>query len=360
MTNGKKILVVEDEPIIAMEIESRLKGSGYEISGIVSSGKDAVLKSIESPPDLILMDIMLKGDMDGVQAAEEIRRSMDIPIIYVTAYADGDTLERAKITEPFGYVIKPFLERELIAVIEMALYKNDMVQKLKESEKWLSTTLESMEEGVIATDINRLVKFMNPVSEALTGWTQKEALGRDLNEIFNINEEENNIVLVSRDGTERPILETVSPIKNHAGDIIGTLHVFKDNTGRKVADWAEKALVQSEELYRSIVELSPTAILIQTEGKIVFSNSAGAKLLGAKIPRELVGKRFMDIVQPERREFVAERLRQMIRKEKIMPASAEKFIRLDGSVMNVEAIYMPFTYKGEKSIQVIARKLLST
>ena len=109
-------------------------------------------RSAELHPDLVLMDIFLKGDMDGIQAAEQIRTRYDIPVIFLTAFADPRTLQRAKVTEPFGYILKPFEERELLTAIEMALYKHGMEKKLKDSERWLSTTLKSIDDAIIATD----------------------------------------------------------------------------------------------------------------------------------------------------------------------------------------------------------------
>ncbi len=146
MTNAI-ILVVEDEIIIARDIQDTLKSLGYAVPAITSSGKEALEKAAEMYPDLVLMDIRLKGDMDGVEAAQQIRARFDIPVVYLTAYADDETLQRAKITEPFGYVLKPFEVRELRSTIEMALYKHEMDKRFKESlgqieqakQEWEST-----------------------------------------------------------------------------------------------------------------------------------------------------------------------------------------------------------------------------
>jgi len=121
--DATRILVVEDEQIVSKDIQLRLKRFGYEIAGAAASGEDAISLAKDAQPDLVLMDVMLKGDMMGTEAAEVIRREYDIPVIYLTAYADQDTLNQAKITEPYGYVLKPFDERELQTAIEMALYK---------------------------------------------------------------------------------------------------------------------------------------------------------------------------------------------------------------------------------------------
>lgn len=137
MANAQ-ILVVEDESIVAEEIQSRLRKLGYPVPAVAFSGEEAIEKAEETRPDLVLMDIRLKGDMDGVKAAEQIRARFHIPVIYLTAYADEDTLQRAKITQPFGYILKPFKERELQIAIEMGLYRH----KAEEEREQLIRELE--------------------------------------------------------------------------------------------------------------------------------------------------------------------------------------------------------------------------
>jgi CheY-like chemotaxis protein len=132
-----RILIVEDESVVAKDIEIRLKGLGYAVSAIASSGEGAIQKAAETHPDLVLMDIVLKGDMDGIEAASQIRSRLNIPVLYLTAYTDEKTLERAKITEPFVYIIKPFQERELHSNIEMALFKHKVERERKEMEEAL-------------------------------------------------------------------------------------------------------------------------------------------------------------------------------------------------------------------------------
>ncbi len=124
-----KILVVEDEIIIARDVQRSLENLGYVVPAIVSSGEEAIRKADETRPDLVLMGIMLKGEMNGVRAAEQIRARFDIPVVYLTAYADEKTLQCAKVTKPFGYVLKPFEERELLAAIEMALHKHEVERR---------------------------------------------------------------------------------------------------------------------------------------------------------------------------------------------------------------------------------------
>lgn len=129
MAEGR-ILIVEDEHIVAMGIKRMLKGLGYTVTGVASSGEDAISKAESTFPDLVLMDIMLKGELDGVEAAKEIKARFGMPVVYLTAYSDSNILERAKKTGPFGYIVKPFDEKDLHSNIEIALHR---YRKEKES-----------------------------------------------------------------------------------------------------------------------------------------------------------------------------------------------------------------------------------
>ena len=135
-----KILIVEDENIVAIDLQKRLMNLGYDIVGIVSTGEDAVRKAVATSPDLVLMDVRLKGEMDGIEAASMLRFQHGVAVVYLSAYADNDTLKRASKTEPFGYILKPFEERELHTTIEMALYRRDMERRFKENETWYDNT----------------------------------------------------------------------------------------------------------------------------------------------------------------------------------------------------------------------------
>jgi PAS domain S-box-containing protein len=271
--SGARILIVEDEGIEALDMQQRLISLGYNAPDIVSTGEEAVKKVEETFPDLVLMDIMLPGEIDGVAAAQQIKILFNIPVIFITAYADEDTLERAKVTEPYGYIVKPFRERELYITIDMALYKHQMEKKLKESEKWFATTLRSIGDAVIATDKNGLVTFMNSVAEKLMGWKLEEVLNKDLTKVFHIINMytrkptanpvtrvllegltvglANHTLLIAKDGTEIPIDDSAAPIKDDQGNIIGVVLVFRDVTERQQI---EEALHESEERYRTLAE----------------------------------------------------------------------------------------------------------
>lgn len=311
---NSKILIVEDEAISALDLQSRLQNRRFD-ADIAFSGEEAIRKSADAGPDLVLMDIMLPGDIDGITAAEQIKSRFDIPVIYVTAYADEATLQRAKITEPFGYIIKPFQERELAIAIEMALYKHRMDKKIKENEKWLATILRSIGDAVIVIDKSSSVTFINGVAEKLTGWRMEEAVNKSLNHIFRIvnrytrepHEDiaekvlldgvvrglANHTILISRDGTEIPIDDSMAPIKDGLGKIMGAVIVFRDVTEREKAD--EKLRQAYREWENTFDSISDPISIHDREFKVVRANRAFAETLGLE-QQDFLGKKCHELI----------------------------------------------------------------
>jgi DNA-binding response OmpR family regulator len=140
--NKTRILIVEDDTMLVKSLERKLKAMGYDVPTVASSGEEAVSKAAELRPDLVLMDIRLEGKIDGIEATKRIHALADIPVIYLTAYGDEETLNRAKVTEPFGYILKPFNEKELLIAIETSLYKHHIQRKAKEREQALKSNIE--------------------------------------------------------------------------------------------------------------------------------------------------------------------------------------------------------------------------
>jgi two-component system cell cycle sensor histidine kinase/response regulator CckA len=172
-----RVLVVENEIVIAKDLQLTLNSLGYEVPALAPTGADAIQLAGEMRPDVVLMDIVLKGDMDGIQAAERIRTRYDVPVIFLTAYADDDTLQRAKITEPFGYILKPFEERELHTNIQMALYKHQIERRLRTSEKRLRSVVEQSVDGIVLTDEQGTIIEWNQGMENITGVPRAEVQG---------------------------------------------------------------------------------------------------------------------------------------------------------------------------------------
>ncbi|MCX6137237.1 MAG: PAS domain S-box protein [Ignavibacteriales bacterium] len=249
-----RILIAEDERIVAVDLRNRLANLGYKVVDIVARGEQAVRVALEVRPDLVLMDIGLMGAIDGIAAAQSIRSQQDIPVVFLTAYSDGETLQRAKIAEPFGYVLKPFEERELRTTIEMALFKHASDKQLKQNQRWLSTVLKSIGDAVIATDEQGMISFMNPVAEDLTGWLSAAAVGRPIADVFvivselspvttaSISEEilrgEGSIIvtkaaqLTAQSGRRVSVDVSAAPLRDEKGDIKGVVISFRDVTAR--------------------------------------------------------------------------------------------------------------------------------
>ena len=265
--NKPRVFITEDERLVAISLQWKLNSLGYDVVGIASSGQETIEKIIETHPDLILMDIKLKGSLDGIETADQLRSKFDIPIIYLTAYDDDATLQRAKITEPFGYLLKPYQARDLRTTIEMALYKHTIDRELKAKEQWSQATLSSIGEGVVTTDIHGKVTFMNSVAEQLTQWLQTEAVGREISKVLNlvnvkseqtianpimtamatkqvVNQAEDTM-LIAKDGRTIPIDNSGAPIIDDQGQVNGGVLVFRDVTERREL---EEQLHQSKKL----------------------------------------------------------------------------------------------------------------
>ncbi|MCY6369913.1 diguanylate cyclase [Clostridium ganghwense] len=169
-----KVLIVEDSKVTAKTIKKSLIDLKYEVVDICAAGEEAIRSALIYNPDIILMDIQLEGEMNGLETATKITNILNIPVIYLTALSDKQMLEQAKLSEGYSFLVKPFEEAELYFNIEMTLYKHEMKNKLQEERKWLNTILQSIEDGVIATDKDGNIKFMNESAMALTGYSGGE------------------------------------------------------------------------------------------------------------------------------------------------------------------------------------------
>lgn len=251
------ILVVEDEGLIADDLQSTLIELGYEVPLTVGTGPEAIRAAEALRPALVLMDIKLKGEMDGVETAGVLHDRLGIPVVYLTSYSDSATLARAKRTGPYGYLLKPFDERDLRTTVEVALHKHSLERQLAERERWFSTTLRAIGDAVIATDPHEKVTFINPTAEALTGWKDGSAIGRRLGEVLQLERADgaaragfavarpNETGLITREGARVTIDDTASPIIDAHGRLLGGVVVFRDVTEQKKL---EGRLAHSERL----------------------------------------------------------------------------------------------------------------
>jgi two-component system cell cycle sensor histidine kinase/response regulator CckA len=248
---GKTVLVVEDERVVAKDLRIALQKFGFRVPETVASGDDALLAMSELSPDLVLMDIRIRGVRDGIETADIIRRRFDVPVIFLTAHADDETLARAKLAEPVGYLLKPVNLDELRSVVEIGLYRHKMDRQLRERERWFATTLRSIGDAVVSTDAAGLITFMNPVAETLTGWRAENARGRPLVEVLQLVHEHSRAplpnpilealsrgqvvqidaaTLLPREGEPRHIDDCAAPVVDDEGRVLGAVLVFKDVT----------------------------------------------------------------------------------------------------------------------------------
>ena len=195
-----RIFVVEDQALVARDIQTRLISMGYDVLGTASRASDAVSQVLELMPDLVLMDINLKGEMDGIEAAARITEQVDVPIIYCTAYSNEATLARAKITAPYGYVLKPFDNRELEINIEISLHKHQMEQQIKLGGERLAATLASVPDGIFSMNTEGEVLFANQAACELVRQPIDDVLGAQIQDIieFKVLEAGSEVLDLSR------------------------------------------------------------------------------------------------------------------------------------------------------------------
>jgi|GEM_PF-1994990 PAS domain S-box-containing protein len=233
------IVIVEDEPIVAMDIKRCLKQLGYQVAAVAANSEDAVQQIVDKRPDLVLMDIRLKGDIDGIETAWRIRQRFNVPIVYLTAHSDPETLERAKFTEPYGYILKPYEDRDLHTTIEMAIHRFHKVTEIVDNERSLQMILRSIGDAVIATDSYGYVTYMNAVAEAITGLRRSDAVGRKMCDVLTFNHEDGRIAAnhvieqVLRDGTVASLGKHnfVTDSRSDSGQDDSTVRPLRDADG---------------------------------------------------------------------------------------------------------------------------------
>ena len=328
-----RILVVEDQRLIAADIENTLKKLGYVVVGNVSSGEEAISKSDQLRPELVLMDVRLRGEMDGIQAAEIIRDRFNVPVVYLTAYADEETILRAKKTTPFGYLVKPFNERELRATIEIAFYTHQMERTLADerARRHAAEEFKILVDGVrdyaiFMLDGNGRVTTWNSGAERLKGYKADEIIGKDFS-IFYTEEarqaghpkrlletalregryEEENW-RVRKDGTRFWASVIITAIRNESGTLIGFAKVTRDLTERRLAEEkreaerheAERVLRESEETFRLLVDgVRDYAIFfLDPEGHVMTWNAGAERIKGYRAD-EIIGQSFVRFYLPQ-------------------------------------------------------------
>lgn len=298
-----RVLIVEDEGVVAMDLAATLERLGYAVVGSVARGEDAIGAAEQQRPDLIMMDIRLAGKLDGIQAAEAIQAQQDVPFVFLTAYTDEETIDRAKRIGPYAYAVKPYEERELRSAIEIALYKHRMERRVRASEARLDATLRSISEAVIATDPDGRVTFLNRAAGDLLATDAESVYGRPLPDVLHITDPAGRPVrVVLEDDTTRvaghldghlgrnlPVEGTMAPVLS-GPERLGWVLVLRDVTTQHLAEAALRELA-------SIVTSADAGIISTDETGTVRTWNSGAVRLLKTAEAQAVGTAVEDLLR---------------------------------------------------------------
>jgi len=350
-----KILVVEDETIVAMDLKRALEGFGYQVAATATSGSEALEAAKETRPDVVLMDIRLEGQMDGIEVAHRLKGSMDVPVIFLTAYSNETTLQRAKTAQPFGFLLKPFQERELRSAVEIAIYKHSMERKLSQRENWLDAILRGMADGVVATDAAGFVTFMNPPAENLTGRSLEQARELALAKVLSLINREGEAIslemaaavsgdhgnalgtVIDCEGHQKPVEFSVARLHDEKGRPEGTVVVFRDVSLREKAAQVE-AFRRSEERLQALIDGGTDMIMVfDSELKIQFASPSMKRIVGYS-PDEVIGTTLLDYVISEDHHVVLGAMEAIRQGQHNRMAREYRVRHRDGSLVTLETV----------------------
>lgn len=342
-----QIIIVEDERIVASDLKRRLGQLGYDVKAIVSSGEEAIIKAEMCKPDLVLMDIVLKGGMDGITAADKIHTLFNIPVVYLTAYTDRETLKRVTISEPYGYLVKPFEERELIAAIEIALERHKTVSKLRDKEKHFRFLIENGSDIILVVNRGGSFEYGAPSIENILGYHPDEYLGKrardfihpdDVEEVKRIIEQRKEVpgtspafvIRVRHQSGAWRYFEVIANNMLNDPNVCGIVVNARDITERKTAE--EKLNKAHQELKAIFQALPDLFFLLDNDGTILDYNTSRLSELLVP-PERFLGKKIRDIL-PEPAARIVENALAEVREKGSLTVTEYTLIR-DG----VENLY---------------------
>ena len=355
-----RILIVEDEQIVAMDIQNTLESNGFAVAGQADRGEDAILKAMELKPDLILMDISLKGKLDGIESAIQIRAQSDLPVIFLTAYGNPTIIERARLAEPSGYIFKPFEERELISNIEMALYKHEIDRKVRESEIKFRALIENGRDNISLLSADGKLLWESPSVTHTLGYEQNQHLGHNIFELMHPddqewtgevfrrvmqkpgNSEEGIFRLLRSDGSWRWIEATATNLL-HEPVVEAVIVNYRDVTERRQAE--ERSMQFMDVLEASLNEIY---IFDPQTFKFEYVNEGARRNLGYPM-EDILALTVVDI----KPEFSEAAFRKMV--EPLLLHERDKLVfqtshrRADGSLYPVE-VHLQLVERGNRAL----------
>jgi PAS domain S-box-containing protein len=354
------IMIVEDEAVISMHIQNSLIKLGYDVCGCVNSGEEAVRMASELKPDLILMDIILQGRMDGIEAAKIIKDTLGVPVVYMTGNADFQTITKARETDPHGYVLKPINVLHLFSTIDTVLHRNKLETSLRESDEKLRRIIENSKDGIVLADENGLIIEWNNGMERNTGLLKSDVMGRQVWDVqYDLMDKNQNKSFTHesfrkiygqmlsgvqgefankyiegrikhRDGSKLIVEDLVLQLPTIKGTMIC---IFQRNiTERRLT---EDALRESEERFRALVQnLQDFIFILNSEGIVMFENPSSAATLGYS----LLGKRGFDVIHPDDFSIAMDAFDEVIEKKNKHIPTEFRIRSKDGSWIHVEAL----------------------
>ncbi len=363
---GLRVLIVEDEALIAESIGTGLERAGCNIVAAVDTGAAAIEAATELRPDLVLMDIHLKGEMDGIAAASIITERVRVPVVYLTAHSDRATLQRATASTAFGYVLKPFHRRALLVAIEVAINRFRLERRLEDNQLNFATIVGSLADAVMTTDVCGAVVFMNPVAEQLSGWSLGEAQGRSSRSIMRLVTRDggaieadpilvalktqsalqlqNELSLEDRRSVRTAVEGTAAPVVDALGRLVGATLILRDVTAARLSKIHLRDM--AERLSAVVDAVADGVMLLDAAGAILMFNPACVRLFGYSA-RQAIGQN-VELLMPSP-------LRSAAGLRPLKTARVANARRKNGDTFHAEVSLGEVAYDGTKVFVTVVR-----
>lgn len=338
-----RILIVENEGLVGCDMASSLNDLGYRVVGTCTTGEEAVRLYDELRPDLVLMDVHLDGPIDGIETAKRLQQRGPVAIVYVTACADLETVNRARETHPQGYLLKPFNSDELRLTVEVAATRVQEEINRRRREQSYFETFESLADGVIAADLAGVIVFMNPAASRITGWEQSHVVGRSLHEVFRIYHasgepamvelatpaqpvQERTVWLTTKEGARVAVQDRSTPLRDQSGHLTGVVILFRNQraeTPQETLTTRPSDATAQAPLVDVVESISDPLIALDGRWRLIYAN-ASAQQLFERGPDKLLGADLWDLLPAATREMHYEALSHaMLHRE---PVNRELFL----------------------------------
>lgn len=335
-----RVLIVENEALVGCDLAATLGALGYEVAGQYRSGEEAIEAADNLRPDVVLMDVHLAGELDGIETARLLGQISPVAVIYLTACSDAETVARAKETHPCGYLLKPYNEQELHASLEVAAARHRADQKRKGREHTFFHAFQSLADAVIGTDVAGQVMFMNPAAERLLGWSANEAVGMNLGDVYAIRnaegepvtllpnaaqdqDEHRDLVLTNKAGERVRIEDRVTAVRDAQGSVGGLVILFRPQPEQPLREDAasapkpENVSASAAPLVDIVESISDPLMALDSHWRFTYVNGSAAKLFRRE-KRVLLGQPLWEVLPPSVQQMHQETLNKaMLHRESV-------------------------------------------